>query len=261
VDVSVEKRKLKVISFESWVSTEEGFGYAKTHPQDVPHLLVDRSPCSDPFFDPFAPSDAERQVTVSGLCRCFVPQLGQEILYLTKICRTARHEIPNADAGSGFSHLVVAMIKVGQVFKSHEEAAKSFSPARFTIRGERTPRPPNVIGPNHLEAAVPLRSCLLREGPKRLYTPGDSLAQEKYLMNVAFYRNRSLGLNNNGKSLRNPLGVALCRVERIELNWRKAPVLPQGVLPANKQGRHVLNLNGVWADRKSVLEEVGWCDL
>ena len=65
--------RIKLISFESWVSTDKAFNYAKHHTNGVPFLLVDRSPCPDLFFDPFEVSDHDRVCVISGLCRGSVP--------------------------------------------------------------------------------------------------------------------------------------------------------------------------------------------
>src|SRR4051794_24561694 len=84
----------KLMTFESWVTREAWYRYARSAPQDVPHLLVDRSPCCDPFFDPFAGKASERVPTISGLCRCWKGfQVGLRVVYVTRLDRRVAEEI------------------------------------------------------------------------------------------------------------------------------------------------------------------------
>jgi hypothetical protein len=83
----------KVLTFESWVTENEWFRYAKSHPIEIPYLLTDRSQCQDPFFDLFAPSARDRRPMITGLCRCFKNfTVGDRYVYVTRLCPEAARE-------------------------------------------------------------------------------------------------------------------------------------------------------------------------
>jgi hypothetical protein len=61
-------RRTKLLTFESWVTRATWYDYALAYPEMIPFPLIDRSPCQDPFFDPFA-APQDRRPVISGLCR------------------------------------------------------------------------------------------------------------------------------------------------------------------------------------------------
>jgi hypothetical protein len=58
----------KLLTCRTWVLRAGWYEYALANPDLVPFPLTDRSPCQDPFFDPFAEPEKRRPV-ISGLCR------------------------------------------------------------------------------------------------------------------------------------------------------------------------------------------------
>jgi len=247
----MNKQRIKVITFESWATTERGFEYACRNPQHVPSLLVDRSPCSDPFFDPYAPDDSRRAV-VSGLCRGFVPHEGDEILYITRLSKEASAKRNNA------RYLAVAHLLAEGRIKNHETALASFEPQHYVSREKLTSRPPNVIGPNHKDVAMPSRSCIIRPDAKTAILPDDPRAPHEYEPHITSYEERSKGtgfkLIGRSKRPRKPLAVAICRVLHLALDWKTAPPFDPNTLP------HRINLNGIWAETDVVLRSIGWLD-
>lgn len=243
--------KIKVITFESWLTTDRAFGYATRNPAHVPFPVADRSPCSDPFFDPFQSEDSARRAVIGGLCRGFVPTVGQELLYITKLSKQA-----SGARNQNERYLAVAYLSVEKVCADHMSACIEFEPSRYVSFNRITTRPPNVIGPNHSEVAMPRNSCLIRPDARTMFTPDDPESIESYLPNIDDYVRRSEG--TGFRKPRRKLRVAICKVNRLVLDWRAAPSFELARLPTDKSGKHSLNLNGRWADRETVLRSVGW---
>jgi hypothetical protein len=72
---------VKLLTCDTWVKEWNWFDYAQRHPRPVPFLLVDRSPCPDPFLDPDASSE-ERRPIISGLCRGLKQHFQQGNIYI-----------------------------------------------------------------------------------------------------------------------------------------------------------------------------------
>ncbi len=76
----------KLLTCQTWVTEWNWFDYAQRYREQVPFLLVDRSPCTDPFFDPYASSEEERRPIISGLCRCIKNfRQGDTYIYITRV--------------------------------------------------------------------------------------------------------------------------------------------------------------------------------
>jgi hypothetical protein len=246
---------IKILTFESWLTTDKAFDYALRHPELVPHLLVDRSPCSDPFFDPFSPSDSARQAVIGGLCRGFVPAEGTELLYITKLSRTAVKALGRTEK---VRYLAAAYLVVNEVVADHDLACKRFSPSHYVYRDRLTIRPPNVIGADQSAVAMPRESCLIRPDGKTMYTPKDLQSVEAYLPNIEEYVRRSKGEGFRGERVRRPMRVAICSVEKLSLDWKLAPFFDPACLSPDSKGRRILNQNGRWGNRQAVLASIGW---
>lgn len=246
------KARIKVITFESWVTTDRAFAYAIEHARNVPSFLVDRSPCADPFFDPLEAAIGRRICTVSGLCRGFTPKLGDEILYMTRLGRQAATAVSKMRQCSLLSHLAVAHLRVIKVFDSHEAASTKIKPKAFVSRGRLTSRPPNVIGPNQVAVAVPPKSSLIRLDGGEFYTPDQPQHAEHYHENVNRYVERSQG--HDFKRERRPLKMAVCEALHMCLDWKAAPIFD----PRSLSGK--MNVNGRWEDRQTILQSLGWGD-
>ena len=86
-DTSANVAETKLLTFQTWVTDARWYDYAVKHPELVPFLLIDRSPCQDPFFDPLA-APQQRRPVISGLCRGRAMRnlhVGDRFMYITRI--------------------------------------------------------------------------------------------------------------------------------------------------------------------------------
>lgn len=151
----------KVLTFESWVTESEWFGYAKAHPDDIPYLLSDRSQCQDPFFDLFATNVRDRQPMITGLCRGFRNfKKGDRYIYVTRLCSEAARE-RRLDWDQRPWYLGVASLMVTNIEDSHEQAARRFSQRRYVAIPTQTPYPPGLAHDVEPTAAVLRDSCIV----------------------------------------------------------------------------------------------------
>ncbi len=148
-----------MLTFESWVTKWEWYAYAREHRDFVPHFLIDRSLCEEPFFDAFAPSPAARQPVISGVCRVRKNfEIGEKFIYRTKIdARVAE----NLHLPPTTRYLAVAAMMVREVVGSHDAASRFFQPRRYVVAPEITPYPPNLVHALAPIAAVDRRACIV----------------------------------------------------------------------------------------------------
>ena len=155
-------RKTKLLTFESWVTRCDWYQYAITRPNHLPLLLIDRSPCQDPFFDPYAPSAATRRPLISGLCRGIKGfQGGERYLCITRLddrVALARGMGPSIGQPRYFG---VAALIVTRVHASHADAASTFTPRQFVSDPPFTAYPPNLAFEDEPLAAVGWDSCIV----------------------------------------------------------------------------------------------------
>ena len=197
----------KLITFESWVTRWDWYLYAQKNPHLVPILLVDRSPCCDPFFDPYAPSPKERRPLISGLCRRLKNfDQGDRFIYITrvdpKVYRCFGHELPDRQP----RYFGVAALIVDKVWESHSLAAESFHPRRYVVNPFPTSYPPNLAHHCQPVAAVTRKSCIVYDNKRNAYTPlksSDNLWRHQY--NTYCKRQKKSSLR-----------VAECRIEHVE---------------------------------------------
>lgn len=230
----------KLLTCQTWVTKWGWFVYAQNHPKQVPFLLVDRSPCTDPFFDPYAPSKEERRPIISGLCRCIKNfQQGDTYIYIThvdpRVCRELDIQTENLNA----TYLGIAALTVIQVYESHAEAAATFTSRHYVVAPVPTPYPPNLAHEPDTRAAVQRESCIVslrRDHSSIHYTP-DCSTDDQWRQQVRFYHMRQ-----KEKHLR----VAVCGVqhvnagEALQLCPERAPVFT----PKDWGGAQ-LNINGI----------------
>lgn len=192
----------KVLSFDSWVTRSDWYAYAARNRAKVPHILVDRSPCTDPFFDPFQPPGEQRPV-ISGLCRCwkgFRP--GDRYAYITRIHPKVAAKIGRLRVASGPCYLIVAVLEVIDVWTSHSAASKDFSLRQYVVEPSTTPYPPNLAHAGSPVAAVARTACIVhaatpRKGKRpivRALTPDES-TDKKWRAQYQSYRLRQSNLN------------------------------------------------------------------
>lgn len=122
-----------IITFESWTTRHSWFDYARAHPAQVPLLLVDRSPCTDPYFDPFCAPESARPV-ISGLCRRRKNYtIGQRFVYITRVDPRVLSQLGRlpVSAGPGPWYFGVAAVCVRSLHPSHRDAAATFKSGKY----------------------------------------------------------------------------------------------------------------------------------
>lgn len=230
-----------VTVFESWVRHWSWYSYAIQHRDFVPYLLVDRSQCTDPFFDHFAPIESARPL-ISGLCR---PRknfpLGERFVYLARIDpRVLAHLGRTAPDGSGPVYLGVAELVVEMVHASHAAAAETFERRRYAALPNLTSYPPNLTLADNPAESVSRECCIVHDEDdprKRAHTP-DTSTDVLHLIQYEAYYTRSLGLP-----------VAECRFgtygDRFALNLNP---MTAPLLRANDWGGKQMNTRGIRID-------------
>jgi hypothetical protein len=228
----------KLLTFESWVSHSDWYGYARSFPQFVPLLLVDRSPCQDPYLDALTVRPADRRIVISGLCRTmksFKP--GDDFIYVTRIDRRLYQQL-NLPHVAQTSYFGVASLQVQLVWDSHTQAAAHFSSRRYVADPNDTPYPPNLAHDHRPIACSSREACIVYEG-RRAHTPRTS-TRSMWLGQYREYYAR-----NRKHSLR----VALCGAARVDgrealkLTPETAPILT-----SRDWGGRAPNINGLWVD-------------
>lgn len=201
-----DQPKTKLLTFESWVTNWEWYCYARDNPQHVPFLLLDRSPCQDPFFDPYAPSASQRIPLISGLCRARKNfSIGERFIYVTRVDRKVANELELRNPTNGSNYFGVAAMTVQEILPNHADATASFSPRRYVVAPEITPYPPNIAAyRSKTEAAVARESCIVHH-KGRAYTPSASTPSQWRGLYQAYYSRQE------NKKLR----VACCQVDYI----------------------------------------------
>jgi hypothetical protein len=151
---SADPPTTRLLTFETWVRNAAWYDYAVAHPETIPHLLIDRSPCQDPFFDPFA-EPGHRRPVISGLCRGRAMRnlhIGDRFIYIARIDQRLGPRL-GIEIGPGPHYFAVAALRVVHVWESHQEAAQAFSPRRYVSVPATTPYPPNLAFASNPEAA------------------------------------------------------------------------------------------------------------
>ena len=213
----VDGQRTKILTFDTFVKQRNFYQYAQDHPEQVPILLVDRSPCVDPFFDPYA-APQDRRPLISGLCRgirYFQP--GDRFLYVARIDhhvhlelakRYAKMQINPADRTPHY--FGVAALRVERVWETHAEAASTFEPRRYVVAPDPTPYPPNLAHARLPAGAVMRESCIVHTPKKEAHTPLTS-TPDMWRTQLFAYHQRQVGWR---------LRVAGCEVEYV--NGREA---------------------------------------
>ena len=226
---------IKLLTCQTWVTRRDWFDYAQRHPGQVPLFLVDRSPCTDPFLDPYASSE-ERRPIISGLCRCLKHfRLGNGYIYLTRVDPFVCRDLGISTA----SYLGVAALTVTTLYESHAEAAATFAARRYVAAPVLTPYPPNLAHDPQMPAAVRRESCIVSRKRGRSvvhYTPDRSTdGQWRQQLTSYLWRQKQRQLR-----------IAECRLRRVDgrevlqLDPAHAPVFT----PADWGGAQ-LNVNGI----------------
>jgi hypothetical protein len=236
--------RTKLLTFESWVTRATWYDYALAHPEVIPFLLIDRSPCQDPFFDPFA-APADRRPMISGLCRGRAMRnfrVGDCFIYITRVDPRIVRRFAS-DAVTGPRYFAVAVLRVVHVWPSHEVAAANFAPRRYVSVPERTPYPPNLAFAHHPEAAAASACSIVHDvdNRNRAHVPDDA-TDRMWRRQYSAYRTRQI---------RSQLPAAECRIETVhgrpslQLRPARAPI----VTPAWWGGAQ-MNVMGQWVPEK-----------
>jgi len=144
-------RRTKLLTFESWVTRATWYDCALAHPEVIPFPLIDRSPCQDPFFDPFAAPEDRRPV-ISGLCRGRAMRnfgVGDCFIYITRIDPRIVQRFASGTV-AGPHYFAVAALRVVRVWPSHQIAATDFTTRRVCLPAGTyaIPAEPRVRGPS-----------------------------------------------------------------------------------------------------------------
>ena len=182
-----------ITTFESWVTRFEWYSYAARHRAAVPHVLVDRSQCTDPFLDQFNPTAIARPL-LSGLCRPRSSyQVGGRIVYLTRVDRRVLSELGRSPpTDSGALYFLVAALRIGVVHATHRDAAKTFSSGHYAPDPNPTPYPPNLSHAAYPGGALARGSCITHDvtaASPRAHTPATSTTR-MHRFHYEFYRKR-----------------------------------------------------------------------
>ncbi len=226
----------KLLTFESWVTRKEWYDYAIKNEKHVPNLLVDRSPCQDPFFDPYAPSLAEQRPLITGLCRRIKNfQIGQRFIYITRIDSLVCDALDIKAEGSVPYYFGVISLTVKHVWNTHSEAAQDFASRQYAVAPLVTPYPPNLAHNEQPVAAISRESTISYDQYKKPHLPTDTtpeLWREQYV--GYYYRQRDSRLR-----------AAECQIESVgsyrafQINAKYAPVFTS----ANWDNK-ILNVQG-----------------
>lgn len=232
----------KVLTFESWVTESDWFRYAKSHSDDIPHLLSDRSQCQDPFFDLFAPSVRDRQPMITGLCRCLTNfKVGERYVYVTRLCHDAVLE-RGLDPGEAW-YLGVASLIVTKVEPSHEQASNRFSSRRYVATPMQTPYPPGLAHDMKPVAAVARESCIVHAQSTTCGSASKDVALTPSQSTPSQWCKQYSDYHKRQKEKR--LKAAFCKFESIDgrealvTSFRDAPVMGK----ADWEGK-TQNVNG-----------------
>jgi hypothetical protein len=197
--------RTKLLTFQSWVTQAAWHRYALQHPDLIPFQLIDRSPCQDPFFDPFAAPDRRRPV-ISGLCRAIRNfRVGDRFIYIARVDRRVARRLGIVDA-AGPRYFAVAALRVVRVWESHQIASTDFTPRQYVAVPPVTPYPPNLAFANHPEAAAARVCSIIHDENDRWHLPDDATDR--------MWRRQYLGYRT--RQIRRRLRAAECEVERVD---------------------------------------------
>ncbi len=187
---------VKLLTCDTWITRWDWFDYARRHPEQVPFLLVDRSPCTDPFLDPYASSE-ERRPIISGLCRVLKQSLqqGNSYIYITRVDHRVCRQLHIPTTDEMHTYLGIAALTVASVHESHAKAAATFGSRRYVVAPVPTLYPPNLAHDLHdlrTRVAVPRESCIvsLKRGEKTVHYTPDRSTDAQWWEQVKFYYKR-----------------------------------------------------------------------
>lgn len=226
-----------VTTFETWVTHRDWFTHATLNPAAMPHLLVDRSQCTDPFLDQFTPVAAARPL-LSGICRRRTRYpIGGRIIYVTRIDRRILPLLHRqATSPTRSLYLVVAALSITEIHATHRDAANTFSPNRYAPEPTLTPFPPNLVHLPYPGAALARGSCITHDVTTTRPTPHTPRTSTAIMhrRHYAAYRSREPGLP-----------VAECRFLRgiRYLDPSNAPMISPSAWGGNPMGRRGLRVD------------------
>lgn len=231
-----QPRFARVLTFESWVSTDDSWKYAESHPDLVPRALrlTDRSPCMEPFFDHL---NRNRGLGfISGLCRLRKNfELGQQFLYVTRVNEKVLKLLGKS---ANEPYFAVAMLEVVAVHASHQDAAEKCQQGFYVCEGKETAYPPNLIPTNSSDQCVPADRCICHDNRTNKTYTLDNIPNGLYEQQVRNYYNRQVG---------HKLRVAECSVKALSTDTQQAPLIQ---LPVKKH-RGVLKVGDSKGDSVS----------
>lgn len=235
---------IKLLTCQTWVTRRDWFAYARHHPGQVPFLLVDRSPCTDPFLDPYASSE-ERRPIISGLCRGLKHfRLGDSYIYITRVDPSVCRDLGISTA----SYLGIAALTITSVHASHAAAAATFTSKHYVVAPVLTPYPPNLAHDPQMPAAVLRESCIvsLKSDHSAVHSTPDCSTDAEWRQQVKFY---------HWRQKQRQLHVAECRLHQVggrdvlQLNPEHAPVFTPDDWGSKQMNVHGIELQAMQADQ------------
>jgi hypothetical protein len=200
-------RRSKLLTFQTWVFRLGWYKYALAHPDLIPFPLTDRSPCQDPFFDPFEAPERRRPL-ISGLCRVLKNfEVGDRFIYIARVDPGVASRL-ELDAAAN-NYFAVAALRVTRVWESHREAATAFASRQYVALPTPTPYPPNLAFTREPEAAAARVCCITfderkKPPPPRLPDKADDEMWKRHYL--AYYLRQS----------NNRLRAAECEFETVD---------------------------------------------
>lgn len=200
--------RTKLLTFESWVTRATWYDYALAHPGVIPFPLIDRSPCQDPFPDPFAAPEDRRPV-ISGLCRGRAMRnfrVGDCFICITCIDPRMVQRFASGTV-AGPHYFAVAALRAIRVWPSHQIAATDFTTRRYVSPPVRAPYPPDLAFADHPEAAAASACSIVHDvdGRDRAHVPDDATDR--------MWRRQYLACRT--RQIRSQLRAAECQIETV----------------------------------------------
>lgn len=195
---------IRLLTFETFARKKAWFTYWQNVKPWNETLWLDRSPCSEPFFDPLHVNTVNHYPTIGGICRPNLKlQVGDWRVYVAQI----DPKIPPSDLAPYVNpnrwplsnninglYAVVAVLEIVHVYPSHLCAEKTFAKGRPEVLIPGQPAvtsPPNLLVSNRPDHTVPRGWCIAYAGNKP-YLPNNAGYDDAYAVNVREYYGRAM---------------------------------------------------------------------
>lgn len=207
---------IRLLTFETFARHRNWFAYwQKVRPWNGT-LWLDRSPCSEPFFDPLHWGMPQHCPTIGGLCRpnlklvsgdtrVYVAPVDPSILLEDLQPFVCRYPIAS---GAARLYAVVAVLTLVKVYPTHGAAVADFLKREVHeyVPGIAAPFPPNLLPPGATTHAVPAAWTVAYAGGHPHLPPSNGFVSF-YRQNIKEYQQRSARV-----------GFAVCRADYLNVS-------------------------------------------